>query len=109
MENYSLLMGDSSGDEDGGGVDGGAFRGHFPVPAACEQRLLSPGSWLRDGGGSGSLQDSINPKPLSEGIAEEHPRHRQFDIQHLNQVLPRQRHIGFPDSAVTHSGYPYPR
>ncbi|KAK1619565.1 hypothetical protein QYE76_025082 [Lolium multiflorum] len=31
MENYSLLMGDSSGDEDGGGVDGGAFRGHFPV------------------------------------------------------------------------------
>ncbi|KAK1685076.1 hypothetical protein QYE76_045924 [Lolium multiflorum] len=30
MENYSLLMGDS-GDEDGGGVDGEAFRGHFPV------------------------------------------------------------------------------
>ncbi|KAK1619000.1 hypothetical protein QYE76_024517 [Lolium multiflorum] len=30
MENYSLLMGDSSGDEDGGGVDGGAFRGNFP-------------------------------------------------------------------------------
>ncbi|KAK1646851.1 hypothetical protein QYE76_064656 [Lolium multiflorum] len=42
MENYSLLMGDSSGDEDGGGVDGGAFRGHFPVPAACRNRLLSP-------------------------------------------------------------------
>ncbi|KAK1682595.1 hypothetical protein QYE76_043443 [Lolium multiflorum] len=35
MENYSLLMGDSSGDEDGSGVDGEAFRGHFPVPAAC--------------------------------------------------------------------------
>ncbi|KAK1604772.1 hypothetical protein QYE76_028445 [Lolium multiflorum] len=33
MENYSLLMGDSSVDGDGGGVDGGAFRGHFPVPA----------------------------------------------------------------------------
>ncbi|KAK1610843.1 hypothetical protein QYE76_034516 [Lolium multiflorum] len=50
MGNYSLLMGDSSGDEDGGGVHGDAFRGHFPggVP---EQRLLSPGSWLRDGGG----------------------------------------------------------
>ncbi|KAK1683553.1 hypothetical protein QYE76_044401 [Lolium multiflorum] len=31
MENYSLLMGDSSVDEDGGGVDGEAFRGHFPV------------------------------------------------------------------------------
>ncbi|KAK1668034.1 hypothetical protein QYE76_056193 [Lolium multiflorum] len=35
MENYSLLMGDISGDEDGGGdgigVDGEAFRGHFPV------------------------------------------------------------------------------
>ncbi|KAK1618334.1 hypothetical protein QYE76_023851 [Lolium multiflorum] len=54
MENYSLLMGDSSVDEDGGGVDGEAFRGHFPIPAACrEQRLLSPRSWLRDGGGSG--------------------------------------------------------
>ncbi|KAK1612258.1 hypothetical protein QYE76_035931 [Lolium multiflorum] len=39
MENYSLLMGDSSVDEDGGGVDGGAFRGHFPVPARAEQRL----------------------------------------------------------------------
>ncbi|KAK1661910.1 hypothetical protein QYE76_050069 [Lolium multiflorum] len=31
MKNYSLLMGDSSGDKDGGVVDGGAFRGHFPV------------------------------------------------------------------------------
>ncbi|KAK1620138.1 hypothetical protein QYE76_025655 [Lolium multiflorum] len=31
MENYSLLMGDSSVDEDGGGVDGDAFQGHFPV------------------------------------------------------------------------------
>ena len=41
-ENYSLLMGDSSGDEDGGGVDGGAFRGHFPVPAACRNRDSCP-------------------------------------------------------------------
>ncbi|KAK1606183.1 hypothetical protein QYE76_029856 [Lolium multiflorum] len=30
MENYSLLMGDSIGDEDGGGVDGGAFGAHCP-------------------------------------------------------------------------------
>ena len=37
MENYSLLMGDNSVDEDGGGVDGEAFRGHFPVPAACRK------------------------------------------------------------------------
>ena len=37
-------MGDSSGDGDGGDVDGGALP---------EQRLLSPRSWLRDGGGSG--------------------------------------------------------
>ncbi|KAK1653480.1 hypothetical protein QYE76_071285 [Lolium multiflorum] len=51
MENYSLLMGDNSGDEDGGGVDGDAFWGHFPIPAACRKRLLSPASWLRDGGG----------------------------------------------------------
>ncbi|KAK1620686.1 hypothetical protein QYE76_026203 [Lolium multiflorum] len=42
MENYSLLMGDSSVDEDGGGVDGGAFRGHFPVPAACRNRDFCP-------------------------------------------------------------------
>ncbi|KAK1684678.1 hypothetical protein QYE76_045526 [Lolium multiflorum] len=41
MENYSLLMGDSS-DEDGGGVDGEAFRGHFPVPAACRNRDSCP-------------------------------------------------------------------
>ncbi|KAK1670603.1 hypothetical protein QYE76_058762 [Lolium multiflorum] len=42
MENYSLLMGDSSVDEDGGGVDGEAFRGHFPVPAACRNRESCP-------------------------------------------------------------------
>ncbi|KAK1604443.1 hypothetical protein QYE76_028116 [Lolium multiflorum] len=52
MENYSLLMGDSSVDGDGGGVDGDAFRGTSPSRRA-EQRLLSPRSWLRDGGGSG--------------------------------------------------------
>ena len=42
MENYFLLMGDSSVDEDGGGVDGGAFRRHFPVPAACRNRDSCP-------------------------------------------------------------------
>ncbi|KAK1604717.1 hypothetical protein QYE76_028390 [Lolium multiflorum] len=43
MENYSLLMGDNSSvDEDGGGVDGEAFRGHFPVPAACRNRDSCP-------------------------------------------------------------------
>ena len=42
-ENYSLLiMGDNSGDEDGGGVDGDAFRGHFPVPVACRNRDSFP-------------------------------------------------------------------
>ncbi|KAK1627457.1 hypothetical protein QYE76_001772 [Lolium multiflorum] len=53
MENYSLLMGDISVDEDGGGVDGDAFRGHFPSVACVGTETLSPGSWLRDGGGSG--------------------------------------------------------
>ncbi|KAK1666514.1 hypothetical protein QYE76_054673 [Lolium multiflorum] len=52
MENYSLLMGDSSGDGDGGGVDGGAFRG-TSVRRHAGTRVLSPRSWLRDGGGSG--------------------------------------------------------
>ncbi|KAK1685849.1 hypothetical protein QYE76_046697 [Lolium multiflorum] len=42
MENYSLLMGDSNGDEDGGGVDGEAFQGHFPVPAACRNETPVP-------------------------------------------------------------------
>ncbi|KAK1632971.1 hypothetical protein QYE76_007286 [Lolium multiflorum] len=42
MENYSLLMGDSSVDGDGGDVDGEAFRGHFPVPAACRNRDSCP-------------------------------------------------------------------
>ena len=50
--------GSSSGDEDGGGdgsgVDGEAFRGALPRSGRVpEQRLLSPRSWLRDGGGSG--------------------------------------------------------
>jgi hypothetical protein len=27
-----------------------------------------------------SLQDSINPKPLSEGIGEEYPRHRVTNL-----------------------------
>ncbi|KAK1692989.1 hypothetical protein QYE76_009686 [Lolium multiflorum] len=50
MENYSLLMGDSS-------VMKMAVEsmekpsGALPVPA-CRNRLLSPRSWLRDGGGS---------------------------------------------------------
>ncbi|KAK1651394.1 hypothetical protein QYE76_069199 [Lolium multiflorum] len=42
MENYSLLMEDSSIDEDGGVVDGGAFRGHLPVLAACRNRDSCP-------------------------------------------------------------------
>ena len=42
-ENYSLLIiGDSSSDEDGGDVDGDAFRGQFPVPAACRSRDFCP-------------------------------------------------------------------
>ena len=36
------VMGDSSVDGDGGGVVGGAFRGHFPVPAACRNRDSCP-------------------------------------------------------------------
>ncbi|KAK1683710.1 hypothetical protein QYE76_044558 [Lolium multiflorum] len=41
MENYSLLMGDSSGDEDGGGVDGEAFGG-TSRPAACRTDSCPP-------------------------------------------------------------------
>ncbi|KAK1619549.1 hypothetical protein QYE76_025066 [Lolium multiflorum] len=50
--NYSLLiMGDSSGDEDGGGVDGDAFRGTSPSLWRAGTETSVPGSWLRDGGG----------------------------------------------------------
>ncbi|KAK1607886.1 hypothetical protein QYE76_031559 [Lolium multiflorum] len=55
-ENYSLLiMGDNNGDEDGGGVDGDGFRGHFPIPVACRNTSV-PRTWLRDGGGYGTLR-----------------------------------------------------
>ncbi|KAK1642431.1 hypothetical protein QYE76_060236 [Lolium multiflorum] len=33
---------DEDGGEDGSGVDGEAFRGHFPVPAACRNRDSCP-------------------------------------------------------------------
>ncbi|KAK1699244.1 hypothetical protein QYE76_015941 [Lolium multiflorum] len=59
MENYSLLMG-ASGDEDGGGVDGGAFRGTssrrrrtdsvpdlgFAMAAALKVSRTSSDQWL---------------------------------------------------------------
>jgi hypothetical protein len=46
-------MGDSNGDEDGGGVDGDGFRGAIPRPGRVpEQRLLSPKTEFRDGGGA---------------------------------------------------------
>ena len=36
-------MGDSNGDEDGGGVDGDGFRGALPRPGGVpEQRIMSP-------------------------------------------------------------------
>ncbi|KAK1650346.1 hypothetical protein QYE76_068151 [Lolium multiflorum] len=56
-DNYSLLiMGDSNGDEDGGGVDGDDS-GAIPRPGGVpEQRLLSPETCLRDGGGYGTLR-----------------------------------------------------
>ena len=29
----------------GGGVDGDGFRGHFPVPAGCQNRKFCPLNW----------------------------------------------------------------
>ena len=44
--------GSSNVDGDGGGVDGDAFRGAIPRPGGVpEQRLLSPETEFRDGGG----------------------------------------------------------
>src|SRR3954462_13817883 len=48
-KNYSLLiMGISNGDGDGGGDQWRWLRGHFPVPAGCQNRdFLSPESPFR--------------------------------------------------------------
>ncbi|KAK1685781.1 hypothetical protein QYE76_046629 [Lolium multiflorum] len=71
MENYSLLMGDISVDEDGGGVDGEAFRGHFPVPAACRNRDSCPPDlgFAMAAAGRFSLVSS-NVEPVKEEIDE---------------------------------------
>ena len=46
-------MGELLTEHDGGdGVDGDGFRGHFPVPAGCRDRVLSPELEFRDGGGA---------------------------------------------------------
>ena len=46
-EDYSLLiMGVSNGGGDGGEVDGDGFRGQFPTPAGCRNRVLSPETWF---------------------------------------------------------------
>ncbi|KAK1609102.1 hypothetical protein QYE76_032775 [Lolium multiflorum] len=66
--------GSSSGDEDGGGdgsgVDGEAFRGHFPSGRVPEQRLLSPDLGF-DGGGSGRSNVDPNNVPLASLVAQE--------------------------------------
>ncbi|KAK1686574.1 hypothetical protein QYE76_047422 [Lolium multiflorum] len=96
MENYSLLMGDSSVDEDGGG-DGSRCRwrslpGHFPVPAACRNRDSVPRSWLRDGGGSDGFSYrgfSEIKVVLSVKIPSLHPATWAIDIIDSNKVDPR--------------------
>ncbi|KAK1649967.1 hypothetical protein QYE76_067772 [Lolium multiflorum] len=53
MENYSLFMGDNSVDGDGGGVDGGAFRGTSPsqrragTETDCASIALAPNNPLQ--------------------------------------------------------------
>ncbi|KAK1650402.1 hypothetical protein QYE76_068207 [Lolium multiflorum] len=61
MENYPSSWETSSVDEDGGGVDGEAFRG--TVPAACRTDSV-PASWLRDGGGSGR-REAVAPRKIT--------------------------------------------
>ncbi|KAK1694596.1 hypothetical protein QYE76_011293 [Lolium multiflorum] len=39
---HGSSSGDEDGGEDGSGVDGEAFRGHFPIPAACRNRDSCP-------------------------------------------------------------------
>jgi hypothetical protein len=64
--NYSLLIiGDSKVDGDGGEVDGDGgdgdgdrwrwIRGHFPVPAGCQNRDFYPLKFGFDGGGAAEL------------------------------------------------------
>ncbi|KAK1620125.1 hypothetical protein QYE76_025642 [Lolium multiflorum] len=58
MENYSLLMGAAAVMKmavEMAAVSMEKPSGALPVPA-CRNRLLSPRSWLRDGGGSGRFR-----------------------------------------------------
>ncbi|KAK1666803.1 hypothetical protein QYE76_054962 [Lolium multiflorum] len=46
--------------------------GALPRPAACRNRLLSPGSWLRDGGGSGRLENiAYDPVHVNDSFPNE--------------------------------------
>ncbi|KAK1648229.1 hypothetical protein QYE76_066034 [Lolium multiflorum] len=45
--------------------------GHFPVRRRAGQRLLSPRSWLRDGGGSGRSNVDPNNVPLASLVSQE--------------------------------------
>ena len=49
-------MGVSSGDEDGGGVDGDDSGGNSPSRRRAGTEILSPETCLRDGGGYGTLR-----------------------------------------------------
>ncbi|KAK1645221.1 hypothetical protein QYE76_063026 [Lolium multiflorum] len=56
MENYSLLMGAAAVMKmavEMAAVSMEKPSGGTSRPAGCRNRVLSPGSWLRDGGGSG--------------------------------------------------------
>jgi hypothetical protein len=61
--NYSLLIiGDSKVDGDGGEVDRDGdgdrwrwLRGHFPVPAGCQNRDFCPSKFVDGGGGATEL------------------------------------------------------
>jgi hypothetical protein len=64
--NYSLLIiGDSKVDGDGSEVDGDSgdddgdrwrwLRGHFPIPAGCQNRDLCPPKFIDGGGGDAEL------------------------------------------------------
>jgi hypothetical protein len=65
MNYFLLIIGDSKVDGDGGEVDGDGgdgdgdrwrwLRGHFPIPARCQNRDFYPPKFIDGGGGATEL------------------------------------------------------
>ncbi|KAK1604938.1 hypothetical protein QYE76_028611 [Lolium multiflorum] len=85
-------MGDNNVDEDGGGVDGDAFPGHFPVLAACQNRDFCPpnlGFAMAAALEGVSLEDVSVVREYPDVFPEELPGlPPDRDVEFLIEILP---------------------